>query len=136
MIPGGRLKLVPADAAALLAQHVYEHGALQSELCEARAKIRRVETLRELIRKHFEKEPAAKAFEARGARFFATLGPRAWQSSVDYDAVIKAVGLRAYVEIARPTLKILGETLAPDVLARVVTQDYTGARPLKTFEIG
>ncbi|HEV8500448.1 MAG TPA: hypothetical protein VGR63_02640 [Casimicrobiaceae bacterium] len=131
-----RLAVVERDPAVLLAQHVDELGALEAELVEARAKIRRAETLRELIRRHYEKEPAAKAFEARGARFFATLGPRAWHSSVDYEAVIKALGLRAYAEIARPTLKILEETLAPDVLARVVKQDYTGARPLKTFEIG
>lgn len=131
-----RIAIVERDPAVLLAQHVDELGALEAELVEARAKMRRAETLRELIRKHYEAEPAEKAFEARGARFFATLGPRAWQSAIDYDEVRRAMGLKAYAEIAKPTLKALEETLAPDVLARVVTHGYTGARPLKTFEIG
>jgi hypothetical protein len=131
-----RLAVVERDPAVLLAQHVDELGFLEAELVEARVKLRRAETLRELIRKHYEKQPAAKAFETRGARFIATLGPRAWQSSVDYEAVQKAIGLKAYAEIAKPTLKALEETLAPDVLAKVVTHGFTGARPLKTFEVG
>lgn len=120
----------------LLAQHIDELGSLEAELAPIRVKLRRVETLRELIRRHFEKKPAAKSFEARGKRYFATLGACAWQSEVDYKAVQKALGLAGYAAIAKPTLKALEETLAPDVLARVVAYDYRGARPLKTFEIG
>ena len=45
------------------------------------------------------------------------------------------MGLKAYAAIARPTLKDLEETLPPEVLARVVTYDYIGARPVKTFPI-
>lgn len=130
------LAIVPRDPGTLLAQHVDELGSLEAELSAMRVKLRRVETLRELIRKHYEEEPAAQGFETRGERFFATLGPRAWQSTVDYDAVRRAMGLKAYAELARPTLKALEETLAPDVLARVVTWDYQGARPLKTFALG
>jgi pantoate kinase len=130
------LSVVETDPAALLARYIDELGQLEAELVQARAKLRRVETLRELIRRQFEKKPAAKSFEARGTQFFATLGACAWQSEVDYEAVQKAIGLKAYAAIARPTLKALEETLPPDVLARVVTYGYRGARPLKTFEIG
>ena len=128
------LAVVPTDPAVLLAQHIDELGALESELAPIRVKLRRVETLRELIRRHFEKKPAAKSFEARGKKYFATLGACAWQSEVDYKAVQKALGLAGYAAIAKPTLKALEETLAPDVLARVVAYDYRGARPLKTFD--
>jgi hypothetical protein len=130
------LSVVETDPEVLLARYVDELGALEAELVQARVKLRRVETLRELIRRQFEKKPAAKSFEARGSQYFATLGACAWQSEVDYAAVQKAIGLKAYAAIARPTLKALEETLAPDVLARVVTYGYRGARPLKTFEIG
>lgn len=130
------LAVVPTDPVVLLQQHVDELGALEAELAPVRVKLRRVETLRELIRRHFEKKPAAKSFEARGVKYFATVGAQAWQSEIDYAAVQKALGLAGYAKIAKPTLKILEETLAPDVLARVVTYDYRGARPLKTFEIG
>jgi hypothetical protein len=129
------LAIVSRDPAVLLAQHVDELGELEAELVPIRTKLRRVETLRELIRKHYEAEPAASGFETRGARYLATLGPCAWQSTVDYDAVRRAMGLKAYADLARPTLKALEETLAPDVLARVVTWDYKGARPLKTFAL-
>jgi hypothetical protein len=129
------LAIVSRDPAVLLAQAVDELGSLEAELTPIRIKLRRVETLRELIRKHYEAEPAAAGFETRGARYLATLGPCAWQSTVDYDAVQRAIGLKAYASLARPTLKALEETLAPDVLARVVTWDYKGARPLKTFAL-
>ena len=130
------LAIVSRDPAVLLAQHVDELGELEAELVPIRPKLRRVETLRELIRKHYESEPAAQTFETRGAHYLATLGPRAWQSTVDYPEVQKALGLKAYAALARPTLKALEETLAPDVLARVVKWNYQGARPLKTFAIG
>jgi hypothetical protein len=134
--PAPALAIVSNDPAVLLRQHVDELGALEAELATVRVKLRRVETLRELIRKQFEKKPAAKSFEARGAKYFATLGACAWQSEIDYNAVKKALGLAGYAAIAKPTLKVLEETLPPDVLARVVAYDYRGARPLKTFEIG
>jgi hypothetical protein len=130
-----RLAIVPADPAALLRQHVDELGALEAELVEVRPKLRRVEVLHELIRKHYAKKPAQAAFEARGERFLATLGPCAYRSSIDYPAVQKHMGLKAYAEIARPTLKDLEEKLPPEVLARVVKYDYIGARPVKTFEV-
>jgi hypothetical protein len=130
------LAVVETDPAVLLARYIDELGSLEAELVQARVKLRRVETLRELIRRQFEKKPASKSFEARGDAYFATLGACAWQSEVDYAAVQKSMGLKAYAAIARPTLKALEETLAPDVLARVVTYGYRGARPLKTFEIG
>jgi hypothetical protein len=137
--PAGRaaaLALVPSDPAALLAQWVDELGRLEAELVEVRPRLRRVEVLRDLIRERFATEPPATAHETRGAAFLATLGPCAFQSSIDYDAAQKALGLKAYAAIARPTLKALEETLAPDVYARVVSYGYTGARPLKTFPLG
>lgn len=134
--PKAALAVVSSDPAVLLAQHVDELGALEAELAPVRVKLRRVETLRDLIRKQFEKKPAGKSFEARGRKYFATLGACAWQSEVDYNQVVKALGLAGYAKIAKPTLKVLEETLPPDVLARVVSYDYRGARPLKTFEIG
>jgi hypothetical protein len=130
------LALVPSDPAALLAQWVDELGRLEAELVEVRPRLRRVEVLRDLIRERYAREPPATAHETRGAAFLATLGPCAFQSSIDYEAAQKALGLKAYAAIARPTLKALEETLAPDVLARVVSYGYTGARPLKTFPLG
>ena len=100
-----------------------------------RPKLVRIETLRGLIRKHYEDEPAPAAFETRGAHFLATLGPRAFERSIDCPALVKEIGLKAYAAIARPTLKTVEETCAPDVVARVIKQDYSGARPLKTFNI-
>jgi hypothetical protein len=130
------LRLVPSDPAALLAAWVDELGRLEAELVEVRPKLRRVEVLRELIRERYAETPPATAHETRGAEYLATLGPCAYQSTIDYAAVAKALGLKAYAAIARPTLKALEETLAPDVLARVVSYGYTGARPLKTFPLG
>jgi hypothetical protein len=135
--PAGReLKIVPNDPSELLRQWVDELGRLEQELVEVRPRLRRVEVLRDLIRERFAGTPPATAHETRGAAFLATLGPCAFQSSIDYDAAQKALGLKAYAAIARPTLKALEETLAPDVLARVVSYGYTGARPLKTFPLG
>jgi hypothetical protein len=131
----GPLALVTRDPAALLREWVDELGALDSELVEIRPKLKRVETLRALIRERFEAHPAQTGLDVRGARYLATLGPRAYQSTVDYAAVKKALGLKAYAEIAEPTLKALEAALAPDVLARVVSHGYTGARPVKTFQL-
>jgi hypothetical protein len=137
--PAGRaksaLRIVPADPAALLRQYVDELGALERELVEIRPKLRRVEVLHGLIRERFAQAAAASSFETRGERYGCTLGQCAYRSSVDYEGVRKHLGLRAYSEIATPTLKDLEATLPPDVLARVVQYDYTGARPIKTFEI-
>ena len=129
------LRIVPSDPAALLRQHVDELGALEAELVEVRPKLRRVEVLHELIRKEFAKKSCKVGFEARGDRYLATLGACAYRSTVDYPAVQKHMGLKAYAAIARPTLKDLEDQLPPEVLARVVKYDYTGARPIKTFEI-
>jgi hypothetical protein len=131
----GGLKLVASDPAAQLAQWVDELGALEAELVEVRPRLRRVDVLRDLIRARYAAEPASTAHETRGAAFLATLGPCAYESTIDYEAVVKAIGLKAYAAIARPTLKTLAETLAPDVLARVVSYAYSGARPLKTFPL-
>ena len=130
-----RLAIVPNDPAALLAAQVDELGALEKEMIPIRPKLVRIETLRGLIRKHYENEPAAKAFETRGAGFLATLGPRAYERSIDCAALAKEIGLKAFAAIARPTLKVVEETCAPDVVARVIKQDYVGARPLKTFAL-
>jgi len=129
------LQLVSRDPAAQLAAWCDELGELDKELIEIRPKLRRVETLRALIRERFADRAAAEGIETRGARYLVTLGPRAYESAVDYEAVQKHMGLRDYAAIARPTLKALEEILPPDVLARVVTHDYRGARPVKTFEL-
>jgi hypothetical protein len=133
--PARRLAVVPTDPRALLAQQVDELGRLEKEMVTIRPKLVRIETLRGLIRKHYEDEPAAKAFETRGAEFLATLGPRAYERSIDCAQLAKEIGLKAYATIARPTLKVVEETCAPDVVARVIKQDYVGARPLKTFAL-
>ena len=132
-----RSRWFPHDPAVLLAQHVDELGELEAELVPIRVKLRpRGNPARTDPASTTKRNPRRRGFEVRGARYRpATLGPRAWQSTVDYAAVQKALGLKAYADLARPTLKALEETLAPDVLARVVTWDYQGARPLKTFAL-
>jgi hypothetical protein len=135
VIPGGRLKIVPADPAAQLAGYIDELGALEAEMIAVRPKLTRIETLRALIRERFDGKEKHKAFEARGAHYTATLGPCAYQRSLDAAALSRAIGLKAYAAIAKPTLKDAGDAVAPHILAKCVTQDYTGARPLKTFEI-
>ena len=117
------LRIVPSDPAEQLRQYVDELGSLERELVEIRPKLRRVEVLHGLIRDRFRAHAATEAVEARGVRYGVTLGPCAFRSTVDYDAVRKAMGLAAYAEIAQPTLKALEATLAPDVVARVVTYD-------------
>lgn len=116
-------------------QWIDELGALDRELTEVRPKLKRVEVLRDLIRERFAAKAAATGFDSRGERYLATLGPKAYQSSIDYEAVKKTIGLQAYAAIARPTLAELQKTLAPDVFARVVSHGFTGARPVKTFPL-
>ena len=129
------LSIVPSDPAELLRQYVDELGALEKFLVEVRPKLRRVEVLHGLIRDRFRENAPSESVEARGLCYGVTLGACAFRSTVDYDAVRKAMGLKAYADIAQPTLKALEATLAPDVVARVVRYDYTGARPVKTFEL-
>jgi hypothetical protein len=130
-----RLSVVPRTPEELLAQQVDELGALEAEIVQVRPKLVRVKTLRRLIREHFEGRPPAEAFEARGARYLATIGPRAFERSIDHPKTVKALGLKAYAAIAQPTLAALADAVAPHVFAEIVTQDYTGARPLKTFDL-
>ncbi len=132
---GRALKVVPRDRKAILAAAIDELGSLEKELIPWRAKLKRVEKLREAIRAHFADEPATRAIEARGAAYLATLGPRAFERRVDCKKLVQEIGLKAYAAIASPTLTAIEEALAPDIVARCVTQDYVGARPLKTFEI-
>jgi hypothetical protein len=119
-----------------LASWIDELGQLESEISVFRPKLTRIATLRELIRERFDDRPKEKSFETRGARFGARLGPRAYQRALDAEALAKAIGLRAYAAIARPTLQDVTETVAPHIAAKCITQDYTGARPLETFPIG
>lgn len=133
--PGGRLKLVPADPAAQLAEWVDELGSLESEMIAVRPKLARIETLRALVRERFDDHPKEKTYTTRGALYTATLGPRAFQRSLDAAALLRAIGLKAYAAIAKPLLKDVCETVEPRIAAKCITQDYTGARPLKTFPI-
>jgi hypothetical protein len=129
------LAVVPSDPAELLRQYVDELGSLECAAVEMRPMLKRIETLKDLIRERFENKDAQKSFEARGAAWGAALGPRAYRSTVDYAGLRKHMGLAAYSAIATPTLADLEKTLAPDVFARFVRYAYTGARPVKTFEI-
>lgn len=128
------LRVVPSDPAAQLRALVDELGRLEAEAIEMRPKLKRIEVLKDLIRERFEREAAAKSFEARGTEYGAALGPKAYRSQVDYAGLRKHMGLASYAAIATPTLADLEKTLAPDVFARFVRYDYTGARPVKTFE--
>ena len=135
VIPAGRLKLVPASPEAQLAEWIDELGQLEHEMIEVRPKLTRIETLRGLIRERFAGEAPHKTFEARGARYTATLGPRAYERTLDTAALMRAIGIRAYAAIAKPTLKAVCEAVPPHISAKCITQDYIGARPLKTFPI-
>jgi hypothetical protein len=129
------LAVVPSDPAKLLRQYVDELGRLEAAAVEFRPILKRIEVLKDLIRERYAQQDAQKSFEARGAAYGAALGPRAYRSTVDYPGLRKHMGLAAYSAIATPTLADLEKTLAPDVFARFVRYAYTGARPVKTFEI-
>src|SRR3954471_9118029 len=99
------LAIVPNDPAEVLRQNIDELGRLEADVIEIRPKLRRIETLRELIRGRYAGEQPSSAFETRGADYLATLGPCALQASIDYAAVEKIMGVKAYAAISRPSLK-------------------------------
>jgi hypothetical protein len=133
--PKPALKIVPNDPAELLRQYCDELGSLEALAVEFRPKLKRIEVLKDLIRERFEKQGAEKTFEARGETYGAALGAKAYRSVVDYPGICSHMGLKAYAAISTPTLADLEATLPPNVFARFVRYAYTGARPVKTFEV-
>jgi hypothetical protein len=129
-------KTQPGIPASAIANEIDELGALEKEFAPLRPKLARIEMLRKVIRAHFDASPPASPFEASGARFICMIGPRAVERAINYKALIKAIGLKAFALIARVTLGALEEGVPCGVVAAVVTSDNTGARSIKTFERG
>lgn len=127
----------PRGAEPALAATVDELGALEVELLPWKAKLKRAEALRSLLRERFEGEPAEKACEARGALFIASLGPKATERTVDVAKLAKAIGLKALIPLAKVTLNALTRLTDPPHVAAgnaSISSAPTGARPLQLFE--
>lgn len=97
------------------------------------AKLKRIELLRKSLRASCN-APATESWTVTGSKFIALLGPRAMERSIDFRELVKAVGAKAYAAFATCTLKSLEENAAPAIVARVVTSEATGTRPLECFE--
>ncbi len=120
--------------AALIAQQVDELGALEKRLLPYKADLARIEDLRKAVRAHFDASPPLASFQPAGDKFFATVGPRANERTINPAKLIKAVGLKLYATLASVTLKALEAGVSAEIAAGVVSTAATGARPLKTFE--
>lgn len=118
----------------LLAAEVDELGALEKELLPFAEKIKRIDALRKRIRIEFDSVPAADAREVHGKRFFAVVGPRAFQRTIDMVELIKSIGLKVFSRLATMSLATLEDNVDPVVVSKVVSTAQTGTRPLKTFE--
>jgi hypothetical protein len=118
-----------------IAAQVDELGSLEKELLPCRPKLARVEVLRKLIRTQYDALPADIVAQPRGARFFAVVGPRGFQSTINPAKLIKAIGLKLYASLAKVTLGTLEENVDVKIYAGVVTVDQTGPRSLNTFEL-
>ncbi len=119
-----------------LAPMIDELGALERELAPYEAKASRAELLRKTIRAHYEAEPAAQEFQPAGARFIALVGAKAEKRSIDFRALAKAIGLKAYAAFATCTLAALEANAPCQIAAQVVSSERTGYRPLKIVERG
>lgn len=128
-----RAKSPPVNA-TLIAAQVDELGALEKRLAPYRADLKRVEALRKAIRQHFDGSPAGLSFEPRGDKFFAMVGARANERSINPVKLIKAIGVKLYAQLATIGLGVLEANVAPDICAAVISTDATGPRPIATFE--
>jgi hypothetical protein len=124
----------PGINASAIAAIVDELGALERKLQPFKPEMARVEDLRKALRAMFDTSPPAEAFQPSGDAFFATVGPRAVERSINPAKLIKAIGLKMYASFATVTLKALEANVACGIVAGVVSSANTGARPIKTFE--
>lgn len=125
---------IPAARLKLIAQTVDELGALEQRVLPYKADLARIEILRKALRVQYDDAPASETHEAKGEYFVATLGPRAYLRSINPAKLIKAIGLKVYATFATCTLAALEANVDAVIVAGVVTSDYTGPRPIKTFE--
>lgn len=122
-----------------LAAQVDELGALEAELAPLKPKLARAEALRKALRERFEGVAPEKACEARGARFIAALGPKAIERTVDVAKLVKLIGFKAVVPLAKIALNALTRLTGPPQVAAGIASTVsaaTGPRPLKIFELG
>lgn len=120
--------------ASAVAELVDELGALEKRLLPFKADQARVEDLRKALRAHFDGSPATAGFQAAGDAFFAVVGPRALERTINPAKLIKAIGVKLYATFATCTLKALDANVEPGIAAGVVSSANTGHRPIKTFE--
>jgi hypothetical protein len=126
---------VKAVAAAMPhVAEVDELGELEKEFAPLRPKLARLEALRAAVRRRYDDSPAARSFTARGDRFIVEVGPRGNESVIDFPALVKAIGLKAYAAFATCTLKAMRAHVAHDVARDVVRVEAVGYRPLKVTE--
>lgn len=120
--------------ASIIAAQVDELGALEKRLAPFKADLARIEELRKAVRAHFDASPALAQFQPSGDKFFATVGPRGNERTINPAKLIKAIGLKVYATLASVTLKALEAGVSAEIAAGVVSTAATGARSLKTFE--
>jgi hypothetical protein len=121
-----------AEATVDLGPLVDELGQIEKDLAPHQAKIARVKTLKEAIRKQTPDDKS----EVHGRRFVARLGARGNETVVDYPALAKKVGYEKYAAFATATLKALAQHLKPGVLAMFTHTEQTGPRSLEIQEKG
>jgi hypothetical protein len=119
---------------AQIADQVDELGALERELRPYTPKLKRIDELRKTIRASFDTLPAAQGTEAVGKTYFAVIGPRAIERSIDPAKLVKAIGLKMYARLSTITLKMLTDNVDATIAAGVVSSSQTGARTLNVFE--
>lgn len=109
-----------------------ELGALESEMAPHQSKLARIETLRKTLRAACP-VGAQKEWIVTGSKWIAHLGACGNVRLVNVPELVKRIGSAMYASFARCTLKDLEEIVAPAIVAAVVTNEPSGARPLKTF---
>lgn len=112
-----------------------ELGALEKEMAPYAQKIARITALKKALRDGCSVK-ATEQWTITGERFIAVLGPCANERLINVQKLVKTIGAVKFAAFATCTLKALEESVAPAVVAAVVTSEASGSRSLKTFEKG
>lgn len=124
----------PASPYPKIAAMVDELGDIDRRLAPVRTLIAREEALRKNLRAAHTDHTADQEVRAAGSRFYAILGPKAAQRSIDFVRLVKKIGAARFVKFATCSLEAL-EKHAPGAEAEFVTKANTGSRPIRIFDI-